>query len=96
MKLNTRKITSILIATAIVITCFCLKRMSSYVSETTTSTYENNKDNTKPDRCHWPGRKGPNLLRESMDDLQENGVLTDKDIKNIDEYMDKERIKKNA
>ena len=52
MKLNTRKITSILIATAIVITCFCLKRMSSYVSETTTSTYENNKDNTKPDRGH--------------------------------------------
>lgn len=31
-----------------------------------------------------------------MDDLQESGVLTDKDIKNIDEYMDKERIKKNA
>ena len=31
-----------------------------------------------------------------MDDLQESGVLTDKDIKNIDEYMDKERTKKNA
>lgn len=96
MKLNTRKVTSILISTAIVITGFCLNSMSSYASETTTSTYENNKDNTKPDRGHCPGRRGPNLFRESMDDLQESGVLTDEDIKNIDEYMDKERTKKNA
>ncbi len=96
MKFNKRKVTSILIAASITITGFCLNSMSSYADEISTSTYENNTDNSKTNRCPCPGRRGSNFLRESMDELQEHGELTDEDIKNIDEYMDKERAKKNA
>lgn len=49
------------------------------------------KDNDKPGPRGCCGGKRVPLLKESVDELQKSGILSEKDVKNIDTFIKKER-----
>ena len=88
MKKNNKLVALMIISSAIIFGTLCKDtlRVNALESTTISSTYSD--DNSCP-KCPCP--IGAGLLKESVNELKESGVLTEDDVKNIDSYMTKDR-----
>ena len=103
MNLKKKRIVTVLMAMGIIFGTLCTNlsnsQAASSVEANNTSTYEMNADDKNqvyPDPCPGGRRGGPCILKDSVAELKESGTLTSDDVKNIENYMAKERSQKQA
>lgn len=94
MKRTNKSVGLVIIMLFIILGTLCggALKINALENEITSSTYVDDSSCTK---CPCPRVKG-GLLKESINELKENGSLTEDDVKNINSYMTKDRESKEA
>ncbi len=94
MKRTNKSVGLVIITLFIILGTLCggALKINALENEITSSTYVDDSSCTK---CPCPRVKG-GLLKESINELKENGSLTEDDVKNINSYMTKDRESKEA
>ena len=85
---NNKLVALMIISPAIIFGTLCKDTLKVNALESTTISSTYSDDNSCPKS---PCPRGAGLLKESVNELKESGVLTEDDVKNIDSYMVKDR-----
>lgn len=88
MKKNNKTIALTIFTLSIILGALCGGSLKADAIEGTTTTSTYSEDNSSP-KCPCP--RGGRVLKESISQLKESGVLTEDDVKRIDSYMIKDR-----
>lgn len=92
--IKSNKLTALItIITAVIFGTLCVGALKVNALENTTTLSTYNDDKSCP-KCPCP--RGGRVLKESVSELKENGILTEDDVKNIDSYITKDRQIKEA